>query len=190
MPMLATRAGTRRHRWRRHRVASHPRRRVLRKGFNHLLRGPYRRGMFRDVDVEYSPARGLSRTKTKSTRPVRAREEVHRHERRDMIGQKRSASVCEGGGAVAAGAASPVRSETVNAPAWPIRRGSAARPSEQRFAPFSGFRTHDDRPNSSTAGARRDPRRMAKLGHHGSERTVSAAPAATAPPPSQTCDVF
>ena len=32
------------------------RRRVVRKRFNHLLRRPRRRGMFRDVDVDDSPA--------------------------------------------------------------------------------------------------------------------------------------
>ena len=33
-----------------------PRRRVLWKGFNHLLRRPHSRGMFRDVDMDDSPA--------------------------------------------------------------------------------------------------------------------------------------
>jgi hypothetical protein len=47
------------------------RRRVVRKGFNHLLGCPRCRGMFRDVDVHNSPALMREQDQYEYTRPVR-----------------------------------------------------------------------------------------------------------------------
>jgi hypothetical protein len=73
-------------------IAQQPSRgRILGESFTHLLRGPHRRGMFRDVDVDHSPALVAEQDQDEehAARECRHGEEVHRHERGDMIGEKR-----------------------------------------------------------------------------------------------------
>jgi len=66
------------------------RRRVVRKGLNHLLRCPRGGGMFRDVETNNSSALVREQDKHEQHAACQGgdREEIHRHQRGDMIGEK------------------------------------------------------------------------------------------------------
>ena len=57
--------------------------------FNHLLGRPHGRGMFRDVEMDDSAAL-MGEQDQHPARHSGDGEEIHRHQRADMIGQKRS----------------------------------------------------------------------------------------------------
>src|SRR5437016_12228311 len=72
-----------------------PWRRVIRKRLDDLLHGPVRRRMLGDVDVDDASASvgQQDQYEQQATDHRRDREEVHGHDRGQMIGQERSATL-------------------------------------------------------------------------------------------------
>jgi hypothetical protein len=124
-------------------IAEHPSRcPILRKGVNYLLPRPHRRGMFRDVEVNDSPALVAEQDQYEEHTAGEGRhgEEVHRHKRGDMIGQK-----------------GPPR----------LWRRAARSPQEPRHCPF---RHRDAKLAQFTVNPRRSPQRI-RRGHRADERS-------------------